>query len=132
MRGVADAGQHEQLRRLQSAAADDDLACRGHPLNLVAALIFSASGAAILEKDAPRRRSGDDMQVRTRHVRMDVGAGRATPLAVLLRHLVRTDTLLSVAVEIVGRGKLQLLRSFKKILDKRAPSAQLCDVQRAI
>ena len=102
MRRVADPGEHEQLRRLQSAATDDDFARRGHALQLVAALIFGAGRAAILHEDAARCGAGYDMQIRPRQIRVDIGARRRASLAILLRHLIGADALLSFAVEVAG------------------------------
>ena len=49
---IADAGQHQQLRRVDDAARKDDLARSASRHLLAAAVIFDADGAAPVEHDA--------------------------------------------------------------------------------
>jgi hypothetical protein len=50
--GVADAGQHQQLRGLERAAGDDYLARRADLFCLLALPVFDADRALALEQDA--------------------------------------------------------------------------------
>jgi hypothetical protein len=60
---VADAGQHQQLRRLECAGRDDHLAPGAELLALVATEIFDADCALALEQDARRMRLRFDPEV---------------------------------------------------------------------
>ena len=101
-RRVADAGQHQELRRLERAGAQDHLAPRADLLRLVALPVFDADGALAVEQDARRVRLGLDAEVRPlAHEGMDVAARRAPALAVLLGHLIDAEAFLLGAVEVV-------------------------------
>ena len=100
--GRSHARQHQQLRRVHRAAAQDDLhlcAC-----DLVAAVddVAHAHRVVLVEDDALDQRAGDDVHVVL--VALDrgpqVGAGGAPALLALLRHLVLADAFLHGAVEV--------------------------------
>ena len=127
---VADAGEHEQLRRLQSPQGDDDLRFRLHGLNLRIQRKFDPCGTAIFQDHAPRPRPGDHLQVRPPQMRLQVGARRAPALAVFLRHLVGAHALLLRAVEVVVARKSRLLRGVDENPLERVAGAQAGDMQR--
>src|SRR6266540_5274443 len=113
---AADSGKHQQLRRLESAGADDYFRSCGDRPQLLADLVLYAGRALAGEQDPPRTRAGDHLQIRSVQMRMDVGARRAAALAVLLRDLKGAKAFLALAVEIVGRRQLQLAAGVEKAL----------------
>ena len=100
--GRADARQHQQLRRVHRAAAQDDLALGARDLVPAVDEVAHAHGVVLVEDDALDQRVGDDVDVVL--VALDrgpqVGAGGAPALLVLLRDLVVADALLGGAVEV--------------------------------
>ena len=60
---VADAGEHQDLRRLHRARADDDFAARVQPLQLPGALDLDARRAAVLDEDARHPRVGPHLEI---------------------------------------------------------------------
>ena len=60
---IADARQHQQLRRLERAGGDDHLAPRADLLGLLALPVFDADRALALEQDAGGVRAGLDAQI---------------------------------------------------------------------
>ena len=62
--GIADARQHEQLRRVHRASADDDLAGGGHPLGHTGGIpVLHASGTGPVEQNPLDVSPGEDGQV---------------------------------------------------------------------
>ena len=113
---VADAGQHQQLRRLERAGGNDHLAPRADLLQLLALAIFDADRALALEQDARRLRLGFDAQIgAAAHMRMDIGARRAPAFAVLLRHLVDAEAFVFLGIEILAQAKLGFLCRLQKV-----------------
>ena len=101
LRARADARQHQQLRRLQRAGAQQHLA---------RAPAAAAAGRRCAPPRRPRAglpagcawcgRSVDHLQVGPAQVRRQVGLGGAEALAVLVRHLVHAHAFLRGAVEV--------------------------------
>src|ERR1700740_1108671 len=94
---VADAGELEELRRVDGAAAEDDLA-RADDL---AAVDLDADGPRALEHDLGNERPAADLEVRSAHGGMEVGARGAEAAAAPDRPVERGEALLSVAVDVV-------------------------------
>ena len=76
--GVADAGELEQLRRVDRAAAEDHLA-RLDPLRARPARDLDPDRARAVEQDPVDERAAAHLEVRSVHHRVEVGAGRAEP-----------------------------------------------------
>ena len=104
-----DPGALQQMRRADRTGSDDDLATATRGLDRSAALVFDPDGATLLDQDAPGHRTGDDVQVRARHGRPQVGVRRRPAHAVLDRHVHRAEALLHVAVRIVGLAVARLV-----------------------
>ena len=98
----ADAGQHQKLRRVDDAAAQDDFALGMRGDAFAALDIFDAGRAAAVEDDFRRQRIGLDRELRPLQRRPQIGVGRAAAAAVLHRHLPGAEAFLLRAV-IVGR-----------------------------
>ena len=99
LRGVADAGELQQLRRVDRAAAEDHLA-RADRL----AADLDADGARALEHDAVDERAAAHLEVRALHHRMQVRARRAQPAAAVDRAVELREALLPRAVDVVVSG----------------------------
>ena len=70
MLGRTDARQHEQLRRLERAGAEDDLALDLDGGARALVLVFDADGALVgVEQQPMRARAGQDVEVRLRAAR---------------------------------------------------------------
>ncbi len=100
--GVADAGQHQDLRRIDRAAGDDDFAARAHPDEPAVVQVLDADGARALEQDAGDQAPRLDAQIRARPGRSQVGHRGAPAAAPVGRHVHRTEAFLPVAVHVVG------------------------------
>ena len=120
-RGVADAGELQQLGRVDRAAAEDHLA-RLDPLR-------AATAAACRELDADRARAveaapGDerpaaDVEVRARHRRMQVRARGAQPAAAVDRAVEGGEPLLAVAVDVGRQLVARLLHRLEEGAEQR-------------
>ena len=108
-----DAGQHQQLRRVDGAAAQDDFARGGRGADLAVAPEPHADGAPAFEQDLLGQRPGDDAQIGALHRRAQIAdGGRAAP-AIARRRLVVADAVLARAVEIVVAGKAKFGRALR-------------------
>ncbi len=111
-RRVADARQHHQLRRLERAGREDDLApARSTFFSLPC--MYSTATARLPSK---MMRGGVCLRLDAQvgpaaHVRMDVAARRAPAFAIPLGHLVDAEAFLLGAVEIVADPELGLARA---------------------
>src|ERR1700754_1749489 len=129
---IAHAGEHQQLWRLKRARRQDDLAACTDLLEFFAPAVFDADRALALEQDAVGMGMSLDAQIRSRrYERMDVAAGRAAALAVLLRHLIDAEPFLLFTVEIVANAELGLACGLQEGLPHRVIGAELIDGKRA-
>ena len=129
---VADAGEHEQLRRVEGAGGQQHLAPGVQGLRLAVQQRLHAGGAAAIQQHAPRLRAGEHAQVGARHGRVQVGAGGVPALAVLLRDLVEAHAFLRGAVEVVVARPAGGHRGFDKARRHRVGRAQVGHVQRPV
>ena len=82
--GVADARELQQLRRVDRAAAQDDLAGRRRARGRRARCVYSTPTARVaLEQDLRDERAGLDLEVRPAHHRVQVRARRGQPAAAM-------------------------------------------------
>src|SRR5213076_1803223 len=86
--GRPDPGQHQQLRGVVGAAAEDHLALGLEAQELAVARALDADGARSLDDNALDLESGLDRQVRALRRRMQVRDGRAATPPVALGQLV--------------------------------------------
>ena len=129
--GGADARQQQDLRRIDRAGRQHDLAPRPEPPHRPALPELDADRALALEQHARRLRARFDDEIGAPpHMRMDIGARRRPALAVFLRHLIEAETLLLRAVEILVDTELRLPRRFEKDLLIAVVRAQIGDIQR--
>jgi hypothetical protein len=83
--GIADTGQHEQLRGFHCAAAEDDLTGDGHSLAHAGRIpVLHASGTGTLEQNPLGVGLGKDGQVGASHGGTQVGVRGAVPQPAML------------------------------------------------
>ncbi len=123
-------GQHQQLRRVDGAAAEDHLPPRRHrPLGALVAE-RNAGRALALQQDARAQRVGDDLQVGAAHRRAQERGGGRTPPPVARGHLVVADALLLGAVEVVGPRQAAGASRLDVGLAQRVALADVADRER--
>ncbi len=83
---VTDARQHQQLRRVDRAGAQQHLASRPDHLAPAAGVDFDADGAAAVEQHPGHGGLGEQLQVLPAQRRLEVGVGGAPPRSPALRH----------------------------------------------
>ena len=103
--GRADAGEHQQLRRVEGAAAEDHLALGAQLLRLAELARLDPDRAGALEEHPVDVHEGHHGQVRPLHRRVQVGDGGAGAHPVALGHLVHADPVLLGAVEVLVAGQ---------------------------
>ncbi len=103
--GTAEAGEHQELRRVVGAPADDHLALRAVHEHLRQSHAHDADRALALEQQRESVHVGLDGEVGTVHHGVEVRHGGARPRAVPVGHLVPADAVLLRAVEVLVRGQ---------------------------
>ena len=101
---IADAGQHQKLRRIDSAPAQNDLALRNCGAALSIRHVFDTGSALPLDQHADRKRTRRDGQVASSQHRMEVGACRSVAQACSNGPLRPAEPMLLRAIVIVGVG----------------------------
>ena len=99
---IANAGEHQEVRRIDDAAREQQLAFGAGDALLSALLVFDAGRAAVLEHDARRMRAHFHAQVGAAKRRPQISVGGAAAAAVANRHLHAGEAVLLGAVVIVG------------------------------
>ena len=100
IRGIANARQLQQLRRVHGTAAKDHLTPGGELLVLAGAPHLHAPGDATFDQDPAGERAGPDGQVRPRQGRLQEGIGRTPAVQATLCDLIGTESQLRGPVEI--------------------------------
>ena len=130
-RRLADARQHQQLRRAESAEANDGLAPRPHDALDAALEDFSADCSLAVEQQPQRARVRLDAQIGPlAEMRPQIGARGAAALAVDLGDLIEAEPFLARAVEIVVERELRLARGVEEAVMERIVGARIGDVER--
>ncbi len=130
--GRTDAGELQELRRLQCAGRQNDLAIRAR--GLLAALLdpFDADGARAFEHDARCVRARDHRQIGPRHRRAQKRDGGALAPALADAELIGADAVGGLAVEVAVGRQAELLRRLDPGAAGRMVVAQGRDTQRAV
>ena len=113
MIGRADAGQHQDLRRVERAAAEDDLALGVGVKRLAALLIVDAGGALALHGDARDMGAHLDREILPLHRRMQIADRGRAALAVADGILAAAEALARAAVVVVGDRQAGHARGFE-------------------
>ena len=128
---VADAGELEQLRGVDGAAAQDHLA-GGHAARPAGAEVVDADGALALEPDAGAERERLDGQVLAVAHGVQVGPrGREAAAAVHVA-VEAGEALLAVAVDVVGEVVARLLHGLEERAEERVGGRALLEHERAV
>ncbi len=130
-RSRADTAQLEDLRGVDRAAGEDNLAAE-RPLHRPAAHgILDPDRPPALEQDPGHERARRDGQVRSRHHGMEVGPRRAQAPTAPDVPVELGEALLSVAVDVVGRWIARLLRRLEERPEERARRRAALQPERA-
>ncbi len=108
--GGTDAGELQQSRRADGAAANDHLALGAKGLDAARCADLHADGAAVLDAYLQCRRVQPDREIGSRPRRSQIGARRRRALGIARRQLVMADAVLHRAVEVIVEGNAGLLR----------------------
>ena len=109
LRRRADAGDHQELRRLDGAGGEDDLTCADRLLDAVDAA-GDADGPLALEPDARDLGVGLDLEIRSRPGGLQVAGGTAAASAAADGELEVADAFLARTVEVVVPRQAGLAR----------------------
>ncbi len=100
--GISDAGQHQQLRALEHARAQDDLGARPHLAVQPVLPVLDPNGALAFKDDASRLSMEFDAQVRTcRQDRLEIGPRGAAALPAPHGRLIGAQPFLVRAIEVL-------------------------------
>ena len=130
--GVADTGELQQLRRVDRAAAQDDLTRADLTRRPAAVAVRHAHGPVPLEQDPGDEGPAGHVQVRPAHHRVQVGAGRAEPPAPVDVAVEGGEAFLAEAVDVLGELVPSLLDRFEERLEERAGGRAALEHQRAV
>jgi hypothetical protein len=128
--GIADAGELQQLRRVDGAAGQDHFT-GGDLMGLAVAAVGDAGGHVALEVDLGDEGPGQDGQVLPAELRPQVGAGGGEPLALVDVAVERGEALLAVAVDVVGQRVAGFLCGGEEGLEQRIGGGTALQHQRA-
>ena len=116
---VTDAGQFQQLRGVEGAAAEDDLVGED-AVGLTLPLVLHAHGLAVFNDDLRGVGASAHVQVLAVHDRVQVGASSGEALAAQDVAVEGSEALLAVAVDVVGEVVASLLDGLEEGLEQRA------------
>jgi hypothetical protein len=129
MRGRAQSGEHQDLRRVQRTRGQNHLGPRPDHLDLAAALEFHPGRAAVLDHH-PARQPAHDLQVAALQRRAQIGIGRRPAPPLPDRRLHGAEALLLAAVVILRRRIARLLARLDEGIEQRVVARAAGDVQR--
>ena len=129
---VADAGELEQLRGVDRAAAEDHLAGVDGTAQPAAAQVVDADRALALEPHPGDHRQRLDVEVLAAPDRVQVGAGRGEPAAAVQVAVEAGEALLAVAVDVVGQRVAGLLHRREERVEQRVLGRAALEHQRPV
>ncbi len=131
-RSVANPGEHQNLRRLNGAGRDHDLAASAHTLAFAADLDFDSRRAPVLDEDPRHERLREDFEVRARACGAQVGdRGRIAP-AIADRALPRAVAFRVRTIEVVIALVAERAHRFEKRANHGVRSRDVRDFDRSI
>src|SRR5579872_675490 len=128
--GAADAGQHENLRRIDRAGREDDLPIGAGVKAFAVAPIFHRHGAAALDDNSLSQGVRGDDKIRPPKNRAQESFRGAAPLAVPDRKIIAAEAFLLLAIEIVIDGVARLPAGFDEQVEERILAARAANGQR--
>ena len=123
--GRPDARQHQQLRRIERAAAEDHLAPRLGMVRMSVLDEIDAGRRRAAEHDLCRLGAGLDGEVAPLHHRMQEGDGGRRAPAAADRILAAAETHRFLGIEILGRGQPERLAGFDPGLEQGSRAGEL-------
>ena len=130
--GATDPAQLEQLRRVDRAAGEDDLAAFDALRPAALPFDVDGDGAPALEHDAGHERPRPDGQVLPATDRLQVRLRGRQPPAVVDVPIERREALLAVAVDVVGQVIARLLAGGEERLEQRVRGRTAFQDQRPV
>ena len=127
----ADAGEHQDMRRIERAARQNDFPARRHPPVLSAATVADTHGAAVFDHDAVDVGLGLELEVGPGQSRPQERVRRAPAPSVVDILLHAADAHIVAAVEIVKPRQPDFPGGLHDRLDHRVPVGASSDTQRA-
>lgn len=128
-----DAGDLQQLRRLERARAQDDLAVGPRAMDVPAALVDDSGRGPALELDVRDERLGDDVQIRTAAIGLDVTHRRGRTASLPRGQVPVPDARVVRAAEVVVSRQVERFRSrVEERVRERVLPPCLFDAQRSI
>ena len=116
MPGRADAGEHQELRRVDRPAAQDDFAAGAGGAQRIALAVFDAARAPAVQQQPGRQRVLRHGQVgapcRPFQGRFQIGVRGAPAPAAMDRHVHRPEAFLAIAVHVGGAAVAGLRAGF--------------------
>src|SRR5262245_52573632 len=120
------AGEQQQLRRLEGTRRQDDGPARPYPFLAAAAMADDSRGAAARKDEFEGTRVGCNAQVAAlAHLGRQIGSRRAPALTLLLRHLVQADPLLRRSIKVAVTRQLQVFARLEKIVVERVRADEI-------
>src|SRR5208283_415274 len=117
--GIANARQLQQVRRVEGASTQDDLASM-HLTITPRSFGLDPDGPPAFEEDLGHERPALDVEVRPAHHRVQVGTGRSEAPAPVNVPVKGRESLLAIAVHVRGELVAGLLHSLEESLEERA------------
>ena len=127
--GATDAGQQQQLRRVDRAAGQHDLACGLGTHAFTLALEFDGDGTPVLDHDAFDHGAGRDGEVVAIARGVQVAGRRAPALTVFLRQLVEAEAFHLRAIEVRIERKSILRGGVEQHLRQRIAVTMVGDIE---
>ena len=130
---VADARELEELRRVERAAAADDLSaeCALHD-SAPSGDVLDSDCTRSVEDDLRRERARTNVEIGTVHHRVEVRARRAEAPSALDVAVEAGETLLAVAVDIIGQLVARLLHGTEEGVAEGIRGGPALDYQRSV
>src|SRR5579864_7977392 len=116
-RTVTDAGQFEQLWRVDGARTQHDFAARFREVVGAAAAVLDADTATVFEDESLCQRAGDHREIRTLLCGTQKGLRGIPADTALLVDIEVADAGVVAAVEVIGGGDAGLLRGLREGLE---------------
>ncbi len=131
MRGGADTGEHQQLRRIDRGRRQNDFLARANPFDLVSALNFHSGCAPVLDDDAAHE-TVHQPQIWTFQCRTQIGVGGGPAATLPDRLLHRAETFLFQTVIIGRRFETGLLAGGHEGIEERIRLFAARNMQRPV
>src|SRR5579872_472175 len=128
----SNSGQHQDLRRLNCTGGEDHFPPGSHFNRSIALTVSNAAGSMIIERQALHKSVGFHVQILPSARGIEIGRRRTFAFAATLEDSVKTNSFLSIAVEIVPVIEPRLSPSLDECSGKWIALPKRSDRDRAI